>query len=293
MAQRFFIIGAPKCGTTTLYDWLNQTSSVYMSPIKEPHSFSSDIPGDIPMSNYDALFSGVSEDHVAIGEASTWYLRSEVAVPGILKRWPDAKFIVCARNPAEMAWSMHAHHIFKGEEVERDFMKAWSLQPSRECGANIPAMMRNPIKLQYKKACSIGEMLTHLYRVVDANNVHVVFLDDLKSSPLKSYHDVIEHIGARNDAISLGAKNTARKRAYPLLHRVMTQSARLKKTLRIPKFNTGIGKWIQQKNQKDNSDNVIPNDVRSFLIEEFARDIEVLEGLTQRNLSHWKRTTEQ
>ena len=39
----FFIVGAPKAGTTSLYNYLDQHPQVYMSPIKEPNFFSAEI----------------------------------------------------------------------------------------------------------------------------------------------------------------------------------------------------------------------------------------------------------
>ncbi len=39
----FFIAGAPKSGTTSLYHYLGQHPEIYMSPIKEPNYFASEI----------------------------------------------------------------------------------------------------------------------------------------------------------------------------------------------------------------------------------------------------------
>jgi hypothetical protein len=38
-----FIVGAPKCGTTTLHDLLNSQENIEMSAVKEPHFFSEDL----------------------------------------------------------------------------------------------------------------------------------------------------------------------------------------------------------------------------------------------------------
>ena len=40
----FFIVGALKCGTTSLYEYLRQHPEVFMSRIKEPHFFGRDLP---------------------------------------------------------------------------------------------------------------------------------------------------------------------------------------------------------------------------------------------------------
>jgi Sulfotransferase family len=84
----FFIIGAQKAGTTSLYYYLKQHPQIYMSPRKEPHFFEgmhSDFyrpaRATLPvtdLADYQALFEGVT-DEKAIGEASASYLYSPKA----------------------------------------------------------------------------------------------------------------------------------------------------------------------------------------------------------------------
>ena len=38
-----FIVGAPKCGTSSMYDYLAQHPDIYMSERKEPRFFGSDL----------------------------------------------------------------------------------------------------------------------------------------------------------------------------------------------------------------------------------------------------------
>lgn len=92
----FFIIGAPKCGTTSLAHWLAQHPEVFMSPVKEPHYFSTDFPLTSwrDPDDYHSLFEGADTHHKAVGEASVWYLRSREAVPQIEAHYPGARYIV-------------------------------------------------------------------------------------------------------------------------------------------------------------------------------------------------------
>ena len=72
MATRpnFFIVGAPKCGTTALYEYLRPHPNVFMSPVKEPHFFATDL-GEYPFvrtwEEYTALFQESTDRHLAIG----------------------------------------------------------------------------------------------------------------------------------------------------------------------------------------------------------------------------------
>jgi hypothetical protein len=77
----FFLVGAMKAGTTSLYQYLNAHPKIFMSPTKEPNYFckdftaqSADRRGRITLwSDYVRLFEA-ARDETAIGEASVVYL---------------------------------------------------------------------------------------------------------------------------------------------------------------------------------------------------------------------------
>jgi Sulfotransferase domain len=136
----FFILGAPKCGTTSMAEWLRTHPNIFVSPNKEPNFFNThDGPRLYTSDQYEALFRGANDEHVAVGEASALYLSSSEAVINIMRYKPDARFIVMVRNPAEMAPSYHAELVLHGAENVKDFVTAWHLQESRRLGRNLPA----------------------------------------------------------------------------------------------------------------------------------------------------------
>jgi len=106
----FFIVGAPKAGTTSLYEYLKDIPRIYMSPIKEPNYFS-------PMalankkrksisekSEYLNLFSNMSDEKV-LGEASVCYLSDPQASTLIHQIIPHARILISLRDPVERAYS--------------------------------------------------------------------------------------------------------------------------------------------------------------------------------------------
>ncbi|HYL37194.1 MAG TPA: sulfotransferase [Bryobacteraceae bacterium] len=143
----FFIVGAPKAGTTSLYHYLDQHPQIYMSPIKEPNYFATEVRlegfseefqkqvrKDVkalekylngPMSrkrfgglvttwpDYLKLFQNV-RDEEAIGEASVCYLWSESAPRNILSQLPGARIVMVLRDPAERAFSQYAQGVANG-----------------------------------------------------------------------------------------------------------------------------------------------------------------------------------
>jgi hypothetical protein len=143
----FFIAGAPKAGTTTLYHWLASHPQVYMSPIKEPSYFSPEAhpenfsiryqatgrqqmielksalrselrqnlrPGFVEeWEDYLRLFTGAS-DKIAVGEASVMYLWSKTAAQSIAERIPQARILFILRDPAERAFSQYLNLASNG-----------------------------------------------------------------------------------------------------------------------------------------------------------------------------------
>ncbi len=81
----FFIVGAPKAGTTSLYHYLDQHPQIFMSPIKEPNYFATEIR---PENFGDELQPQVAEDLRELRE----YLRGPMpkkSFGGLVSQWDD------------------------------------------------------------------------------------------------------------------------------------------------------------------------------------------------------------
>lgn len=104
-----FILGAAKSGTTFLYNTLVNHPDIFFPWEKEPSFLSSHFDKHInSTAKYFELFDDVQEEKI-IGEASPNYL-SDPASPRILKGlFPDAKFIIALRNPADRAYSLYVN----------------------------------------------------------------------------------------------------------------------------------------------------------------------------------------
>ena len=147
MKPNFFIVGAPKCGTTALYEYLRPHPNIFMSEVKEPHFFAKDF-GAYPriktLREYNAIFAGSTEEHLRVGEASVYYLRSSVAIANIHEFNPEARLIAMFRNPVEMVHSFHSQLLYISEETVADFETAWRLQERRSRGLDLPPAIRSP-----------------------------------------------------------------------------------------------------------------------------------------------------
>jgi Sulfotransferase domain len=287
----FFIIGAPKCGTDSLYAWLSAHPNIYMSPWKEPHYFNDDhrTRGVCRERDYLKLYRERVPSQTAVGEASVWYLYSGTAVRNILAYNRDARFIVCLRNPIEMAVSLHNQLVVSGYETIRDFEEAWEAQKDRAKGRRIPLLCRESALLQYGAACSLGAQLQRLFQVVPRETVATVLLDDVARDARSEYRRVLEFLGVPDDGRStFPVLNSAiQRRSYALLGTVQALGA-VKRALRIP-ARLGILERIDQANVKAKPQQRVSTSVASALRGHFASDVALLSELLSRDLTHWLR----
>ncbi|MFN4354442.1 sulfotransferase domain-containing protein [Parvibaculum sp.] len=266
----FFILGAPKCGTTALAHWLAHHPKVFMPRIKEPHFFNTDMKNrSVPISSdYERLFDGAGPQHIAIGEASTWYLVSQKAVPGILDWNANARFIVMTRDPIEMARSLHHHNLRVLNEDEPDFPRAWELQFERCQGKAIPASCVEPAVLQYRQACSLGEQLTRLLLLADPAKVLHLTLEGMQEDPRAGYLKALDFLGLEDDGrTDFSVLNQARGHRSRILQRLIRIAGRWRSKMGLRK---GFG--LARLNETARPKAPLAEDVRIRLLGEFEAD---------------------
>jgi hypothetical protein len=106
----FFIVGAQRAGTTSLYHYLKEIPGVHMSRVKEPSYFAPNYvrrdPGRFlrDKKEYLRLFEN-ARGYIAVGEASPMYLWDPDAPKLIHQTVPHARIIMILRDPIERAYS--------------------------------------------------------------------------------------------------------------------------------------------------------------------------------------------
>src|ERR1043166_4244119 len=121
----FFIVGAPKSGTTAMHTYLAQHPEVFLAR-KEVHFFGSDLDlqNDIrDLSTYLELFAAATNE-LRVGESSVWYLYSRDAAKEIKQFSAASRIIIQLRNPVDMIYSLHSQLLYSGAEDIADFESA-------------------------------------------------------------------------------------------------------------------------------------------------------------------------
>ncbi len=289
----FFIIGSPKCGTTSLSIWLREHPQIFFSTPKQPAYFNKDgITNINSLEEYEKLFINANSSHIAVGEGTPHYIYSSVAIHSILEYNKHAKFIVCIRNPVEMAYSMHSELLYQGEETVSDFEKAWRLQLEREKGYKVPyKLKKNPLLVQYADLCKHSKWLEKVYTQIDQASVLVVLLDDIKNEPIKMYKTILEYLNVDYDGKTNFEKyNTSKITRSATYSKIIGLCVEIKKKL-FGNTKTGLGNILRKVNTYKAPRSKLTKEFHEELINYFRNDIKKLEDILDRDLSEWVNTT--
>lgn len=202
-----FIVGAPRCGTTFLYEYLNLHPQIYMSPIKEPQHLATDLDSGSYLDSlafmrdrdrYLALFAKAQPGQMT-GEGSTWYLYSQAAASNIKALNPRARIIIMLRHPVEMLYSLHGRRHYGGSEDLPDFADALAAEQDRRQGRRIPPRARNVKALFYRAVGSYAVQVERYLEAFGREQVHVVIFEDFIRDPATAYRDVLSFLGVDAD----------------------------------------------------------------------------------------------
>lgn len=305
----FFIVGAAKSGTTSLYNYLRQHTEVYFSPIKEPNFFSDDIDiskfsaiykrntfldtqkyfsnkvlEDLSITfvrdddDYERLFELGNESKIR-GEASTSYLYSKNAAKNIYNYNSQSKIIVILRNPIERAFSHYKMALRSGhtklnfkDAIEKDLntkSKGWGISE-----------LFIDLGLYY-------DQLKRYYEVFPKEQIKVFLFTDFKDSVDSVLQDCFEFLGVSNIQIKdKSIYNPAKSPKHGRLNYYVTRVG-LKNVLKKLIPESGIN-TIKKALFRSDISKLSERDFK-FLINVYEDDIKKTANIINRDLSSWLR----
>ncbi len=208
----FIIIGAMKCGTSTLQSQLSAQTGVFMTKEKEPNFFSDDAIYEKGIEWYQSLFNDAAVDDIK-GEASTHYTKLPT-YPDCLSRMAAdlsaVKLIYLIRNPIERAISHYIHEWSMGVITE-DFETAFKSHPEI---------------LSYGH---YGAQITPYIDTFGIDNIHLVSLEAIKADPQQSLSEIGEFLGVNRPLhwykdIQRANVSSARIKRFPF-HNILIDSS--------------------------------------------------------------------
>lgn len=283
-----FIVGAPKCGTTSLRYFLSQHPQIWFDIDLEPNFFANDVYGFEDMTNeknYISLFKKATNQKY-VGDKSPLHLYSIEAATRIKKFSPDAKIIIIIRNPAEMIYSWHNHLFLDGIEKEENFEKALADQKNRKNKDNI---LRTDL---YLESVKYSEQIARYFETFGRKNVKVILFDDLKKDSKKVYYEILEFLNLKKNKIDYSVQNES-KYSYrsQLILKIISKLKNSPLLVRkIIKFLLPyqLRNFIRSLNMKEIKKlKPINENTRKQLVKKLSPEIKRTEKLIHRNLSAW------
>jgi len=293
----FFILGAPKCGTTSMYEYLRQHPDIFMPDVKEPHFFGRDFTHPPHRcirdeATYFGLFADAGNAK-RVGEGSVWYLYSKQAAREIHEFDATVRLLVMLRNPVDMLWSLHAQYLRNCNEEIVDFEEALAAEPDRREGRRIPKGAHFAPGLLYREAVTFSPQLRRYFEYFPRKQVHVIIFDDLKRDPARVYRDTLSFLDVDTEFVAdFDVFNpTGRIQHWPLQRYVKTHPTFHRFIMMVTP--QALRRWFGETMRPLTSPIPRPEsmdaELRARLQAEFAPEVEELSQLLNRDLSYWCR----
>ena len=202
----FFIIGAPRCGTTALSTYLAEHPRIGFSRPKETNFFCNDLPGicfqTTDLQQYLQLCFGhcAGKNYLAIGEGSVWNLYSKEALPNLLRFYPQARFIIMVRNPLDLCFALYKKRREMLQEDQPSFQQAWQLEAERQQGQSVPAHFRKEIGVAgYRDVASLGAQVERAFSLIPEKQRLLIVFDDFAANLPVVYAQVLSFLRVPHD----------------------------------------------------------------------------------------------
>ena len=300
----FFIVGAPKCGTTAMQDYLNQHPDIFMPEAKPPlflgkelHFFGSDLKFNRPTLTKEKYLSYFQEakNEKRVGEATVWYLYSKRAAYEIKELNPSASTIIMLRNPVDMIYSVHSQALYNGDEDLDDFKTALDAELDRKRGLRLPIRSIVPVeRFFYTEVGRYSEQVKRYFDVFGRVNVLVIIFDDFKANTAKVYKETLCFLGVGDDFQPvfeiINANKRARTKFLASLLRNPPQIAQSLAKLAMPQqLRQGLIEALKRYNTVYEPRPPMNPELRKSLQAEFVLEVERLSELLGRDLTHWSK----
>ena len=294
----FLIVGAPKCGTSSLHSYLNQHSDIFMPTfnkegmkVKEPRFLIKDIvesrlqKGVWNWDEYQALFDEAGNQS-ALGEATVLYLYFYNHAIKNIKKYlgEEVKIIIMLRNPIDRAYSAYS-------------FASRTIQENKSFKEAIDSAM-----IRYKNNKFVSPMILYkelgLYaKMVEAyqknfSNVHIILFDDFISDASEEVKKVFKFLGVTNEEVNTSEVINAGGKRWKssLIKRVIMGDNKLKRVFKIlfpNNFRFYMKEFIKKlfTAKAGEIDDLVKYELRAY----FKDDILKLERLIDRDLSIWQK----
>ncbi len=299
-----FIVGLPRCGTTSICKYIEQHPDIYMSPHKEPHFFGKDLIRGKNVKLYtkggylNLFISGEKKKFNA--EGSVAYIASKTAAREIYKFNPSSKVIIMLRNPVDCVNSL----FYKNKQIS--LLKARTLeealQKEREMENNqdfLDRVMKSwPLKglsimqlYQYRSLIkNLPQSIKLFQKVFGKENIKIIILDDLNRCPQKVCKEIFSFLELNEDCnLKFEKHNVHESYRLKFIGNLIYKNHALLQKIRkmISSKPFPFITFLMELNVRKNKRKEMRSSLRQELSREFKPIVKQIESLTGLELSEW------
>jgi len=295
----FLFVGTAKAGTTSIYHYLCQHPKISI-PVKETFYFLRDIyennhleyPKQRPVKDLiltEDQYRGIYENEDSeklVGEIGTGYLyHHEAAIARIKETLGDPKILIILRNPVTLCFSGHMHFV-KDLHEKLSFAEALEKEEERKNQGwdfmwhhKALGLYADQVKAYLDSFTDVKVLISEEFNTNREETINGIF-DFLDLDRMEGFQNLKTHNPS-------GVPKNAR------LQKFITHENPAKALIR-PVFRMVFSKEKRERIRKNakaknlNKGQEIPPMIAEKLREFYRPDIEMLEGILNRDLSIWK-----
>lgn len=295
----FFIVGAPKCGTTAVDQFLSEHSGVFMIK-KEVHYFGQDlemIHHELTENEYADLFQNAEQGQLK-GESSVWYLYSKTAAKELKQHNPKAKILIFLRNPISMLPSLHTQFLYNGDEDIADFESAFNDDEKKRV-EGIYKKTRGFVKRPHFMDVIMYSEQINRYRAEFPNDqIHIVVHDDLINNFERTYAEILDFLNVNkiipeNTKVNVNKNIKSVKLHYAGKNPPKTLQRIFRFLVPVKSIRHGIMKNVEQLNVSEKKRAKLSNKLKNKLAQLTQSEVEKLSKLLKKDFSFWLNNTKE
>jgi hypothetical protein len=217
----FFIVGAQKSGTTSIFNYLKHQEAIFMAEQNELQIFSRDHMYKRREEYLNTYFKDCA-DHTKKGIKDVRLMyNAEVCSKRLYEHNPNAKIVMILRNPLKRAYSSYWFTKMKGFEYAETFEEAIDREEDRLS----TLAQEELIEKTYLNVGKYYNQVKNYLNIFEKNNVKILILEEFLQNKKEAFRNLIEYLGCDKGNIDyeiLGEKyNSSTKYKFKTINKLI------------------------------------------------------------------------
>lgn len=275
MTANLFLVGAPRAGTSSLFEYLSRHPAIFAPAEKEPHHYDEDVldgRAPMPLEEYRALYAGATDERRLL-DASALYLYSARALDAV-SSMEDAHAIISLRDPIDQMASWHGLLVATGSEPRGSLEEALAAESAD-----------TPFERRYSEIARYAPYVERWLDRLGADRVHVVVFEELTGDESdRVCADLLAGLGLDAEGLGSFPRLNTHRRPAPVRLTGSRPLVRAARALLPPRLRRTLWSKANAAMTPHATRPPLPEALRARLRHDVDADVRRLESLVGRDL---------